>query len=802
LSGDTVNSPIPRSEASDAVPDARLPTATNRIFPSRVPVVRHAFTMWRLFRRWFSRRELTVRLLGLPLSEGTADEPGLILLQIDGFSRRELERAIEQSRMPFLRQLTHKEGYRLHTLYSGQPATTPAVLGELFYGVQQAVPAFSFRDHRTSEVVEMLGPEIAAVIQGELQQQGEGLLKHGSAYCDIYSGGAAESSFCPADMRWHALANVSVWKRAAILLMNLSSLVRMLGMLCVELILAVVDCFRSEMARREFVHELKFIPRRLLGAIAVRESTAIGVEADAIRGLPIIHANFVGYDELAHRRGPDSEFAHRGLPDIDRALRRIWNAAHGSHRRNYHVWIMSDHGQERTVPYDQEFGRGIAEAVADVHNQSHDRGAISSKPGNGDERADQKGGPTVVAVGPLGYIYCTEPLTSKDVERIAPKLVHDARIPLVLAKVDEEVVAWTADGRFRMPEEADRVLATGHPHLTEVAADLAGLCSHPDAGTFLVSGWRNSGTPLTFVAEHGSHGGPGPLETSGFLMLPSDARLVPDQPLRPGSLRRMVQDLFRIESGTHALQWTPASRLRLVTYNVHSCIGLDGRLSPSRIARVLAALEPDVVALQELDVGRSRSGSLDQAELIARELQMELHFHPAIDVVGERYGDAILSRVPMKLVKASLLPGHRNHREPRGALWVKLDLGDQSLDVVNTHLGLSRHERMEQIEALVGPEWLRHPQMSENAILCGDLNSSPRSPAYRRMMSEMRDALTLGASRRPARTWFSPLPLARIDHVFVSEGIEVLASRVPRTRLSHVASDHLPVVVDVQLRAG
>ena len=97
--------------------------------------------------------------------------------------------------------------------------------------------------------------------------------------------------------------------------------------------------------------------------------------------------------------------------------------------------------------------------------------------------------------------------------------------------------------------------------------------------------------------------------------------------------------------------------LRLLTYNVRSCRGTDGRLSPERIAEVIAGARPDVVALQELDVGRTRTNGLDQAHAVARELGMRFHFHPALHVEEERYGDALLSALPMRLVKAGPLPG-------------------------------------------------------------------------------------------------------------------------------------------------
>ncbi|MFX6778537.1 hypothetical protein ABTH52_20120, partial [Acinetobacter baumannii] len=74
---------------------------------------------------------------------------------------------------------------------------------------------------------------------------------------------------------------------------------------------------------------------------------------------------------------------------------------------------------------------------------------------------------------------------------------------------------------------------------------------------------------------------------------------------------------------------------RLVTYNVRRCLGRDGKISPPRIAAILAALEPDIVALQELDVGRKRSFGIDQAKVIADELRMQMHFHPALRVMEE-----------------------------------------------------------------------------------------------------------------------------------------------------------------------
>ena len=120
----------------------------------------------------------------------------------------------------------------------------------------------------------------------------------------------------------------------------------------------------------------------------------------------------------------------------------------------------------------------------------------------------------------------------------------------------------------------------------------------------------------------------------------------------------------------------PHGSIRILSYNVHRCLGLDGVLSPSRTAEVIASVEPDIVALQELDVGRSRSGNVDQAQLIADELEMNVHFHPAMRVLEELYGDAVLTDLPVRLVRADALPLRRRSlfSEPRGAIWVAVRL--------------------------------------------------------------------------------------------------------------------------------
>jgi endonuclease/exonuclease/phosphatase family metal-dependent hydrolase len=247
---------------------------------------------------------------------------------------------------------------------------------------------------------------------------------------------------------------------------------------------------------------------------------------------------------------------------------------------------------------------------------------------------------------------------------------------------------------------------------------------------------------------------------------------------------------------------TQTDTLRVMTYNVHSCLGMDGKLNAERIARVIARARPDVVALQELDVGRARSHGMHQAQRIAQCLGMEFQFHPALHLEGERYGEAILTHLPHRLVKAGPLPGltDKPHLEPRGALWVAVDLYGKEVQIINTHLGLNRHERRAQVEALLSGDWLANEQCHEPVILCGDFNALPLSSTCRRLCSRFRDVQVEAQHHRPQRTYSGRFPTLRIDHILISPGLEVTGIKVPRSELARLASDHLPLVAEVHIQ--
>lgn len=236
-----------------------------------------------------------------------------------------------------------------------------------------------------------------------------------------------------------------------------------------------------------------------------------------------------------------------------------------------------------------------------------------------------------------------------------------------------------------------------------------------------------------------------------------------------------------------------AQTLRVMTYNIRHACGADGTVSVDRIAEVVRVQAPDVVSLQEVDAGTRRSGGVDQPAAIAEELGMHCVFGPTMTRDGGQYGNAILSRRRMTLLRNERLPGPDipGDTEPRGAMMVGLEGGAGTIHVISTHLGLGRWERGEQMKALLG--WI-----GPRTLVCGDLNCTALSRPMRAASRVLRDAQRAVRGWRTRPTWPARIALFRIDHVLVSRDLDVLAAHVPQDRLARTASDHRPLVVTVR----
>jgi endonuclease/exonuclease/phosphatase family metal-dependent hydrolase len=803
--------------------------------------------------RLINPEEWRARLLGLSKSQGTSSAPGLVMIQIDGLALNQLKRAVDKKETPFLESLLKNQQYRLYPHYPGLPCATPSIQGELFYGVKQCVPAFFFFDKQSRKIFRMFDGEAVEAMEQRLKNQGHGLLAGGSSYSNIFTGGAKESHFCAGALGWD-----KIWKDVnPVNLLLLASthfpaLLRMTVLFLWEIALAAIDLIYGLLKKEDVLTEIKFVPIRASLCILLRELITLGAKIDIARGLPIIHLNFIGYDEQAHRRGPFSKTAHWALKGIDASIAGIYHAAAHSTRRDYDVWIYSDHGQEETISYAAQYGKTVNEAVAEVfdklfssrHPSFNGYHFLRGRQPLTVKRHDQKGvqlhrarylggvmkklrlftAPAedrevppdlvVTAIGPVGHVYVFHELSLEEKRSLAREMVRSARIPLVLIpEAPGQVRAWNESGEFTLPEQMKEILNRQHAYLHDVTQDLVDMCHHPNAGTLIICGWRANGQSYSFPFENGAHAGPGPAETDAFALLPLDvAAASQDRPyLRTMDLREAALRLLkRRETRPERLQNIPPppahpfpsnQTIRIMTYNVHSCMGMDNKISPQRIARIIGRYEPDIVALQELDLKRPRTGGLDQPHFIARELKMIYHFHPSFKIEEEQYGNAVLSRFPIKVKNAGTLPSILNNSllEPRGALWVDINIAGRHLQFINTHLSLFQREGVKQVKALMGDDWLSHPECAGSIVLCGDFNAPPSSSLCRHIKNRLRDAQETLPGHQPKATWFSHYPVSRIDHVFVSGDIAVVGVQVAQGILERHASDHLPLIVDIKL---
>lgn len=231
-------------------------------------------------------------------------------------------------------------------------------------------------------------------------------------------------------------------------------------------------------------------------------------------------------------------------------------------------------------------------------------------------------------------------------------------------------------------------------------------------------------------------------------------------------------------------------RICIGSYNIHSCVGLDRRCSPARIADVLHELNCDIFALQEVDNAPGEDDDSQQLEYLSQAMKMAAV--PGMRIVrhsGE-YGNALLTRFPVISVHRHDL-SYGRWLEPRGALDVELDVGGRALRVIATHLGLSRSERRfqwRQLLAAIASSPPDHP-----TIVLGDMNEwFPRA-------GTLRDAhKILGEALAPAE-FPSFAPFLALTRIWVRPVQAIVSVSVHRTELSRRASDHLPLraVIDV-----
>jgi endonuclease/exonuclease/phosphatase family metal-dependent hydrolase len=226
--------------------------------------------------------------------------------------------------------------------------------------------------------------------------------------------------------------------------------------------------------------------------------------------------------------------------------------------------------------------------------------------------------------------------------------------------------------------------------------------------------------------------------------------------------------------------------LRVLTWNIHGCVGRSGRFDPDAVAAAVAAVDPDVVALQEVDSRRPVAGGVDTFEALAAELGGSAFAARTIVTHEGDYGHMLLSRWPLTACRRLDLsvPG----REPRAAILATAHTPGLDVAVVAAHLGLKSRERAYQVETIAGA--LRRDDDGP-AVVLGDFNEwRRRGAATRRLCPPFRPAATLASF--PARR-----PMLPLDRVWCRAPLMPHAARALTE--ARDLSDHLAVLAELTI---
>ncbi|MBC57776.1 MAG: metal-dependent hydrolase [Confluentimicrobium sp.] len=227
--------------------------------------------------------------------------------------------------------------------------------------------------------------------------------------------------------------------------------------------------------------------------------------------------------------------------------------------------------------------------------------------------------------------------------------------------------------------------------------------------------------------------------------------------------------------------------LRLASYNIRKCLGLDLKRAPGRVMDVINGIDADIIVLQEAD---KRLGPRPAA-LPARMIEAHSDFTPvALDDTGVSlgfHGNAVLMRegTHVTAIERLDLPG----LEPRGAALVDITRNGREMRVVAVHLGLLRRSRQRQLAAIRAA--LSHKTPLPTVIL-GDFNEWSRD----RGMAPLADAFTVHA---PGSSFHASRPVAALDRIALCNRLALRDAGVAETALSRRASDHLPIWADLEI---
>ena len=247
-------------------------------------------------------------------------------------------------------------------------------------------------------------------------------------------------------------------------------------------------------------------------------------------------------------------------------------------------------------------------------------------------------------------------------------------------------------------------------------------------------------------------------------------------------------------------------QLRILSYNMHRAIGVDRLFRPERIARVLKHHQADIVLLQEVDVGVPRSGNLD----LARELAEASGYPYYVTGLNVRlnqgmYGNTTLSKFP--ITRSRNIDLTVGNRKARGCQYSSIRVTNskefcRNIEVFNLHLGLSSQERVRQIGLLIHSEEFSALSPNTPCLIGGDFNDwrTLLGPIFTEILNFKCATNHSSGFHNPYLTYPSFSPTGGLDKIFYRGPMELLKRRRCWMGITRLASDHLPVIAEFDLR--
>ncbi|MBP2681030.1 MAG: rane protein of unknown function [Candidatus Krumholzibacteriota bacterium] len=531
----------------------------------------------------------------------SAAEPadrGIVILQIDGLSYAALKRALRKGRMPFVNDLVKRRRYALRRYFSGLPSQTSSVQAGLFYGDGYDIPGFRWYDKKQARLVVSSNASDMSAVDERLAARAKSLLESGACINSLLHGGAAKrfltlSSYEDRDFKKHRaeLEDFAIFSLHPYLYIRTMFFV--IGDFIADRLQATIDIIGR--SRTRIRRSVKFSFLRAIGNAGFREGATYFAREELVRGTPVIYANYVGYDMVAHHAGPFSADSLGVLSRIDRQIRKISRTMTKKAPRRYDLIVLADHGQTPSVPFRTLYGKSLSDFIGEtiqtpssealgtsvelgyfrtlvrelrradeaygkrtLRTQRRTLERIDDKMSRGE--ADGKIGESFVvcASGNLAHVYLTRTPERLTTERLLEE--HSALVEALIAhpgigfvmtaRENGEILVMGKTGARRLPsggtEGADPLLPyLGGKDDDAVIAALTRLGGFPHSGDLIVNGGLlKKDVVVTFEDQVGTHGGLGGAQTEPFILYPRRLKATPDRLSDPSKIHAYLSELL------------------------------------------------------------------------------------------------------------------------------------------------------------------------------------------------------------------------------------------------------------------